>query len=115
MILIVLSTIVRVIVWIRISFDIAFQSSHIAVIIALSLLVLILELLKNRSEVLKKFMIYATLEYLNVVLRYFSIYIHRGDSVLYCLTSTIFTILFQTSIFQNEYHVALIVIKHISL
>ena len=55
------------------------------------------------------------LEYLNIIFKYYSIYVYQNEYILYCITSTIFTILFQTSVFQNEFHVILIIIKHISL
>ena len=79
------------------------------------LFVVLLEILKNKSLGIKKIILYAMLEYLNFIFKYFSVYVHQNEYILYCITSTIFTILFQTSIFQNEYHIVLIVIKHLSL
>ena len=114
-ILVSISGITRVITSAITSFEAAFKTVNFEGFFASIFLILVLEFLKNKSIGIKKIVLYIILEFLNFVFKYYSVHIYQNEYVLYCLTSTIFTILFQTSIFQNHYHVILIVIKHLCL
>ena len=62
---------------------------------------------------IKKICLYTVIEILNFVYKYFSFSAHQDEYVMYCMLSTVFCVLFQTSIFQNSLHTGIIVFKHI--
>ena len=106
---------VRVFMSLSISLEIGFGSPQIEMIVIKGLLVFLVKVCENKSVMTKKLILYMTIEVMNVFYKYLSVYVYQGETVLYCLCSTIYTILFQTSIFQSDYFSWIIVFKHISL
>lgn len=58
---------------------------------------------------------YTLLEILNIALRFESENTEKDESILFCLESTLLTLLFQSNIFRSFYINIIISIKHISL
>ena len=113
--LVLVSLILRILSGFLISFKLAFKSPQIELILAKFLILWTLKLLENQSTTTKKFALYAVLEVLNIFYKYLAVYAYQGEVMIFCLVSTIFTVLFQSSIFQNSYHISFIVIKHVAL
>ena len=113
--LVLVSLILRILSGFLIAFEQAFQSPQIELIFAEFLILWALKSLENQSTVIKKCALYTALEVLNIFYKYLSVYAYQDEVVIFCLASTILTILFQSSIFQNSYHISFIVIKHVAL
>ena len=110
--LILVSTLLRILTGFSITFEVAFKSPQLELLFVKLLLLLILEILENKPIIMKKFALYSVLEVLNFFYKYLSVYVYQGEVIMLCMVSTIFTALFQSSIFQNSYHIGFIVIKH---
>ena len=111
----IISITVRFFACFLISFEACFAFHQLKGMILFILLIIILQLLENKPIIIKKILLYAVLESINFLFKYYSVYLYQGENILYCLGSSTFTILFQTSIFQNEFLTIIIVIKHICL
>ena len=93
----------RVFMCICISFEIGLGSPQIEMTMIKVLLVCLLKFCENKSVMTKKITLYTAIEIMNVFYKYLSVCVYQGESILYCTCSTIFTVLFQTSIFQSDY------------
>ena len=108
-----ISIISKIITSVTISFDAAFKSPQNEASALYILLIILLEVIEKKSVTLKKVILFIILELINCIFKYFSVYIFQGEIILLCTASTIMTISFQTSIFQNEYLTIIIIIKHL--
>ena len=114
-IIIILSLISRIIICLIVSFEVGSQAHHLELLSIKILMLFILEKIKKKSIMFKKILLYAAIEILNFVYKYFSFSAHQDEYVMYCILSTVYSVLFQTSIFQNSSHTGIIVFKHIYL
>ena len=114
-IVIILSFISRIIICLLLSFDVGSQAHHIELLFIKVFLYFLLKKAGERSIMFKKILLFSVIEVLNFVYRYFSFSTHQEEFAMYCILSTVFIILFQTSIFQNNFHTGIIALKHIYL
>ena len=106
---------VRIFVCLAVSFEAGLGSPQIEMVIGKFIMYCILKSCENKSVMTKKIAAYAVIEMMNLFYKYLAVCVYQGESTLYCMCSTIFTVLFQTSIFQSDYHALIIIFKHISL
>ncbi|OMJ77847.1 hypothetical protein SteCoe_22481 [Stentor coeruleus] len=107
------TVIIRLFIAIFQSCEIAFGNRQLEITLILGTVIGISYQAHRMPNIVKKLFVFGLIEVLNSVLKYCSLYIHKGGVKLFCLESTVLTIFFQTNIFQGLHVNLLIIIKHV--
>lgn len=107
------TVIIRLFIAIFQSCEIAFGNRQLEITLILGTIIGISYQAHRMPSIVKKLFVFGLIEVINSVLKYCSLYIHKGGVKLFCLESTILTIFFQTNVFQGLNANLLIVIKHV--
>ena len=113
--IILISFFLRLIVSLFSSMENAFGGTELFKFLFISMIPLTLHLLKSTNKALKKLFMYSLLEVLNLALKFYSETCEKDEAILFCLESTLLTLLFQSNIFKSLFVNIIISIKHVCL
>lgn len=113
--ILVISFCMRMLTTILYSYEKAFGDGELFKFMLMLTINILALFFRNFDNKIKKLVMYSLVEMLNVGLRFHSLETDKSEAILFCLESTLFTLLLQSNIFQSMTINFLIALKHLFL